>query len=64
MAREHGRDSHVRRVILNYSIRGPLTPSISPEFYDWIGKGDVVYHGTKIEILCLISPGTHFLFCA
>jgi hypothetical protein len=25
--------------LLDYSIRGPLTPSISPGFYGWTGRG-------------------------
>jgi hypothetical protein len=26
-------------ILLDYSIRGPLTPSISPEFYGWTDRG-------------------------
>jgi hypothetical protein len=25
--------------MLDYSIRGPITPSISPEFYGWTDRG-------------------------
>jgi hypothetical protein len=39
MARARGRDSHAGGKMLNYSIRGPLAPSISPEFYSCIGQG-------------------------
>jgi hypothetical protein len=28
--------------LLDYSIRGPLTPSISPMFYGWTGRGGAV----------------------
>jgi hypothetical protein len=28
--------------VLDYSIRDPLTPFISPEFYGWIGRGGAV----------------------
>jgi hypothetical protein len=27
------------KCVLDYSIRGPLAPSISPWFYGWIGRG-------------------------
>jgi hypothetical protein len=33
------RDSHTRGEMLDYSIRGPLAPSISPRFYGWSGRG-------------------------
>jgi hypothetical protein len=33
IAREHSRDSHTERGMLNYNIRDPLVPSISPRFY-------------------------------
>jgi hypothetical protein len=39
IARAHDRDSHVGGEMLDYSIRDPLTPSISPRFYGWIGRG-------------------------
>jgi hypothetical protein len=26
-------------IVLDYSIRSPLAPSISPGFYDWTDKG-------------------------
>jgi hypothetical protein len=39
MARTRGHDSHAGGEMLNYSIRGPLAPSISHKFYDWIGRG-------------------------
>jgi hypothetical protein len=28
--------------VLDYSIRGPLIPFISPEFYSWIGREGVI----------------------
>jgi hypothetical protein len=42
MARTRSRDSHAGGGMLDYSIRDPLTPSISPEFYGWIGRGGAV----------------------
>jgi hypothetical protein len=36
-ARARGRDSHAGGGMLDYSIRGPLAPSISLMFYSWIG---------------------------
>jgi hypothetical protein len=39
MAQARVRDSHAGGGILDYSIRDPLAPSISPEFYGWIGRG-------------------------
>jgi hypothetical protein len=42
MAQARGRDSHARGGILDYSIRGSLTPSVSPGFYVWIDRGGVV----------------------
>jgi hypothetical protein len=39
MARARGRDSHAEGRMLDYSIRGPLAPSIATGFYGWIGKG-------------------------
>jgi hypothetical protein len=30
------------RYVLDYSIRGPLAPSISPGFYDWNDRGGTV----------------------
>jgi hypothetical protein len=29
-------------LVLDYSIRGSLAPSISPGFYGWTGRGGVV----------------------
>jgi hypothetical protein len=37
-----GRDSHARGGMLDYSIRGPLSPSILPGFYYWTGRGGAV----------------------
>jgi hypothetical protein len=37
MAQACGRDSHAGGEMLDYSIRAPLTPSISPGFYGWTG---------------------------
>jgi hypothetical protein len=37
MTRASGRDSHAGGGMLDYSIRGLPSPSISPEFYGWIG---------------------------
>jgi hypothetical protein len=28
--------------VLDYSIRAPLTPFISPGFYDWTDRGDAI----------------------
>jgi hypothetical protein len=39
MARARGRESHTVGGMLDHSIRGPFTLSISPEFYGWIGWG-------------------------
>jgi hypothetical protein len=46
--------------MLDYSIRAPLASSISPDFYVWIGRGGVIYHGTRAEILSSILPGQAF----
>jgi hypothetical protein len=37
MAQARGRDSHARGGMLDYIIKCPLTPSISPGFYGWTG---------------------------
>jgi hypothetical protein len=42
MARTRGRDSYTEGGMLDYSIRDPLTPSILPGFYGWIGKEGAV----------------------
>jgi hypothetical protein len=34
MIQVRDRDSHVGGGMLDYIIRGPVAPSISPEFYD------------------------------
>jgi hypothetical protein len=39
MAQTCGCDLHAGGGILDFSIRGPLTPSISPRFYGWIDQG-------------------------
>jgi hypothetical protein len=39
MTRAHGCDSHAGGGMLDYSIRGPLASSISPEFYSWTDRG-------------------------
>jgi hypothetical protein len=39
MTQTRGRDLHVEGKMLDYDIRGPLTPYISPWFYNWIGRG-------------------------
>jgi hypothetical protein len=41
MPRVCGHDSHVGGM-LDYSIRDPLTSFISPVFYDWIDREDVI----------------------
>jgi hypothetical protein len=38
MARACGRDSHTGGGMLDYSIRGPLAPSISLGFYGWTDR--------------------------
>jgi hypothetical protein len=48
--------------MLDYSIIETLAPSISPGFYAWIGKGRVLYHGIRAEVLGSIPSG-HVIFC-
>jgi hypothetical protein len=42
MARVRDHDSHVGGEMLYYNIRDPLTSFISPAFYDWIDREDVI----------------------
>jgi hypothetical protein len=46
--------------MLDYSIRDPITPSISPVFYGWTGRGGALYHGIRVEVLDSIPPVTQF----
>jgi hypothetical protein len=39
MARACGCDSHTGGIMLDYSIRCPIAPSILPGFYGWTGMG-------------------------
>jgi hypothetical protein len=50
--------------MLDYSIRDPLTPSISPEFYGWTGRGGAVKHGIRAEVLDSIPLGHTIFRCA
>jgi hypothetical protein len=60
MAQARGRDSHAGGVMLDYSIRGPLAPSISSEFYGWTGRGGTsstpkqYQHTIKSEITLVV----------
>jgi hypothetical protein len=47
--------------LLDYSIKDPLAPSISPRFYGWIGRVGAVQHGTRAEVLDSIPLIMHFL---
>jgi hypothetical protein len=42
MAQACGRDSHAGEEMLDYSVRGPLAPFISPRFYGWTGRERVL----------------------
>jgi hypothetical protein len=42
MTRVRDYDSHVGGGMLDYSIRDSLTSFISPVFYDWIDREDVI----------------------
>jgi hypothetical protein len=61
--RAHDRDSHARGGMLDYSIRGPLAPSISPGFYGWTGRGEessstyiaAITQTVTKELKCLFS---------
>jgi hypothetical protein len=57
MAQARGRDSHAGGGMLDYSIRGPLAPSMSPGFYGWIGRGGAVEHLINIDTCTCMSNG-------
>jgi hypothetical protein len=42
MAKACGHDSHVGGRMLDHSIRGPFTSSISPGLYGWTGQGGLL----------------------
>jgi hypothetical protein len=56
MAGVCGRDSYTIEGMLDHSIRDPLNPSISPEFYGWIDQGGHLAVSNQLHVTTFALP--------